>query len=662
MTSLDKTWFNPALKLKYNQMQKEFYKNGKSNYWKKLRSDFRKSKKRACKNFYSDFVTDLKAAKPGEYYKMAKKIGAIDQQHYGDLRIESLEGMNPQEQVESVANSFATVSCEYEAVKLEQLPAYLPAEQAPQLNVYDVCLKIRKQKKTKSTLPIDLPESLRKEGAEFLAEPLTNIYNTCLAEGTYPRTWKQEWVTPVPKGKQNNKVLKSVKDVRKIASTSDYSKIFEHFIVKLVLEDISDNINKKQYGGKQGVGTEHLIVTLIDRIRQLQDDPEKLAVILNSYDWSAAFDRLDPTKVTLKCIKLKIRSSIVKILIDFLNGRKMQVKMNGCTSSSHDLIGGSPQGSLIGQLLYIIGSDDSAEDVPDQDKFKYIDDLASLDAVSITDKLVDYDCLQHVPSDISTGIRFLPSNTYRSQSMNESISAWTKDNLMKINKDKSKYMVLSKSKETFATRLTIESQPVERVKTMIHLGVWISEDLTWDKHVAEICKRCYPRIKMLTKLKFVGVPTEDLLNIYCLYIRSIAEYCSTAFHSSLTQKLINKIESIQKTCLKVILDVMYVDYDSALEMSGLKSLHMRREHRSLQFAIKCTKHITNKDMFPLNQSTDTHDVRNREKFHVNKAYTETYRNSTIPYLQRKLNEHFKSTPIIQLPPPPSSTLLTQSRK
>ena len=298
---------------------------------------------------------------------------------------------------------------------------------------------------------------------------------------------------------------------------------------------------------------------MIDRIRKLQDNPEKLSVILNSYDWSAAFDRLDPTKVTVKCIKLKIRSSIVKILIDFLNERKMQVKMNGHRSSSYDLIGGSPQGSLIGQLLYIIGSDDSAEEVPIEDKFKYIDALATLDAVNIKEKLVEYDCWQHVPSDIATGVRFLPVETFKSQKVNDSISFWTKDNNMKINSDKSKYMVLSKSKETFSTRLTIDSQPVERVNAMNHLGVWLSEDLTWNKHVTEICKRCYPRIKMLTKLKFVGVPTEDLINIYCLYIRSLTEYCSTAFHSSLTLQLSNKIEAIQKTCLKVIIDVMYVD-------------------------------------------------------------------------------------------------------
>ena len=187
------------------------------------------------------------------------------------------------------------------------------------------------------------------------------------------------------------------------------------------------------------------------------------------------------------------------------------------------------------------------------------------------------------------------------------------------------------------------------------VGVWLSEDLTWNKHVTEICRRCYPRVKMLTKLKFVGVPMEDLITIYCLYIRSLTEYCSTAFHSSLTQKLGNKTEAIQKTCLKVILDVMYVDYESDLEMCGIKSLHMRREQRSLQFAIKCTKHQTNKIMFPLNQSTYTHDKRNRERFHVNKAYTEAYRNSTIPYLQRKLNEHFQATPTANkslLSPPP----------
>jgi hypothetical protein len=160
-------------------------------------------------------------------------------------------------------------------------------------------------------------------------------------------------VTPVPKGKPN-KPLKTLKDVRKIASTSDYSKIFEYFILDLIQKDISCNLSKTQYGGKKGIGTEHLLINMIDQIRKYQDDPEKLTVVLNSYDWSSAFDKLDPTKVAVKCINIGIRSSLVKILIDFMNGRTMEVKMNQHSSKSHNLLGGSPQGSILGQLLYII--------------------------------------------------------------------------------------------------------------------------------------------------------------------------------------------------------------------------------------------------------------------------------------------------------------------
>ena len=222
MTSLDKTWFSPSLKLKYNKMQKEYFKNGKSNKWKKLRSKFRNSKRKASKTFYKEFVQNLKVTKPGMYYKMAKKkVGGIDQSSQGDIHIESIEHLNAQEQVEEVAKSFAAVSCEYNPVDISKFPAYLPAEEPPQLHVYDVYKKIQNQKKTRSTLPIDIPDSLRKDAAEFLAELVTEIFNSCLLQGICPTIWKKEWVTPVPK---TSNTLKSLKDVRKISSTSDYSK------------------------------------------------------------------------------------------------------------------------------------------------------------------------------------------------------------------------------------------------------------------------------------------------------------------------------------------------------------------------------------------------------------------------------------------------------
>ena len=42
-------------------------------------------------------------------------------------------------------------------------------------------------------------------------------------------------------------------------------------------------------------------------------------------------------------------------------------------------------------------------------------------------------------------------------------------------------------------------------------------------------------------------------------------------------------------------------------------------------------------MFPLSHEHDQ-NVRNREKFKVNFAHTETYRQSAVPYCQRLLNQ------------------------
>ena len=65
-----------------------------------------------------------------------------------------------------------------------------------------------------------------------------------------------------------------------------------------------------------------------------------------------------------------------------------------------DLIGGGPQGSLIGQLLYIIGSDDVAEEVNEEDKFKFVDDLSTLEVLNNKENLIEHDffsklCLRH---------------------------------------------------------------------------------------------------------------------------------------------------------------------------------------------------------------------------------------------------------------------------
>ena len=121
--------------------------------------------------------------------------------------------------------------------------------------------------------------------------------------------WRREWCTPVPKPKDGN--LKTCDDVRKVASTSDFSKLFELFLRGWVTEGIGAKIYKKQFAGKKGIGTEHLIVKLMDRVLSLLDKPGMRAVIQASVDWASAFSRTDPTKTVTTIINMGVRYSIV---------------------------------------------------------------------------------------------------------------------------------------------------------------------------------------------------------------------------------------------------------------------------------------------------------------------------------------------------------------
>ena len=207
---------------------------------------------------------------------------------------------------------------------------------------------------------------------------------------------------------------------------------------------------------------------------------------------------------------------------------------------------------------------------------------------------------------------------------------------MKLNEAKCNYLVFTRTKENFGTRLAINDVVMNRISVTKILGVWISEDLSWNKNCQEICKKAYARLGMLTQLKYVGVSREDLLNIYILFIRSVTEYCSVLFHSSLTQAQSNKLEKIQKTCLKVILGDGYEDYDKALEILNLETLSDRRLGRCLDFSLKCLSHTKINRLFPRNP---TYNNRIRS-FNVNFANTEAYQKSTIPFCQKLLNNHF----------------------
>ena len=77
-----------------------------------------------------------------------------------------------------------------------------------------------------------------------------------------------------------------------------------------------------------------------------------------------------------------------------------------------------------------------------------------------------------------------------------------------------------------------------------------------------------------------------------------------------------------------------------MEWCGLIELSARRKNRCLAFAKSSLNYPVGQRMFPPNLNNDQ-NVRSREKYMVNFAHTEGYRNSAVPFCQRLLNADAK---------------------
>ena len=190
-------------------------------------------------------------------------------------------------------------------------------------------------------------------------------------------------------------------------------------------------------------------------------------------------------------------------------------------------------------------------------------------------------------------------------------------------------------KHQFNTRLQIDGEPLEQVSEKKLLGVLINDKLTWDSNTNFITRNAYKRMSILHSLSSFNLPTEELINIYVLYIRSVVENCAVVWHSSLTQENAQTIERVQKVALRIILGERYIDYENALNITRLKTLSERRTELCLKFAQKCAKNPRTKDMLPLKKKVC--NTRPHEKYYVQPARTDRLKDSTIPYLQRLLN-------------------------
>ena len=99
------------------------------------------------------------------------------------------------------------------------------------------------------------------------------------------------------------------------------------------------------------------------------------------------------------------------------------------------------------------------------------------------------------------------------------------------------------------------------------------------------------------------------------------------------------LERLQKCAFRIILKNSYESFENALKVMNMDTLDKRREKLCLRFAKSCLRHDRMRSMFPMKRTSHSMNKRNTEK--INKAITNRYKNSSIPYVQILLNDNEK---------------------
>ena len=190
----------------------------------------------------------------------------------------------------------------------------------PILTPEDIVKEVKEGKKTSSRVIGDIFVNVLTKCINTLARPICTIFNTMMATGTWPKHWKTEYVTVIPK----TKAPESESQCRNISCTNFLSKLFERFVMRWCQEYVMPKGN--QFGGQKGCSTYHFLADTLDQVTEHLED-SRAASILTSVDYSKAFNRVEHLPL-LEALKNKgTPNHLIRILAAFLMDRQMTVRV-----------------------------------------------------------------------------------------------------------------------------------------------------------------------------------------------------------------------------------------------------------------------------------------------------------------------------------------------
>ena len=422
---------------------------------------------------------------------------------------------------------------------------------------------------SKACGPDMLAPRVLQELAPSIAPFLTELFNRSYRAGVMPEDWRDaNVVSAYKKGKKTLAV-----NYRPISLTCICCKLFEHVMVHHIMGHAGKHniLYALQHGfrGKLSCETQ-LIEFCHDLVVNCHEGHQTDALVM---DFSKAFDKVGHERLLEKVTRYGVTGRTHRWIQNFLSNRKQRVVLDGEQSDTVPVTSGVPQGSVLGPCLFLL----------------YINDLAQ--GLDSTVRLFADDTIAYMVIDNS-------SDGSRLQQDLDRLAHWEDVWQMQFHPEKCQVLRVSKKTKanTISHSYTLHGHTLEVVDNVKYLGVTLSGDLKWNKHVSNIVKKANSTLAMLKRN--VRIPSKTVKSAaYTALVRPHLEYCSSVWDPS-TKCLKDQIEKVQRRSARWVFNKYKQGPDittgpsKMISILGWPLLTTRRKIARLTFLYKmANKHV-----------------------------------------------------------------------
>ena len=459
----------------------------------------------------------------------------------------------------------------------------------------EVRTQLRRVKPSKAAGPDGLPAKLLNKCADSLAPAFLPLFQQSVDTGVIPILWKSSTIVPVPKKPK----VKELNNFRPVALTPLPMKCLEKIVLKNLLPFVEPHLDPLQFAYRTGRGVEDAIATLLHKLLKHIESPGCYARILFA-DFSSAFNTMQRHTLIKKLQDLKVPTSIVKWILDFLTDRRQRVKIDNTLSPEISSNTGAPQGCVLSPFLYITYTND-CQCEKNCTCVKFADDSAILGLIS-DDNTSENDYFEAI----------------------DNFADWCSNHHLELNVTKTKELIIDFRPDSGPlTPVSIDNDTVEVVDNFKYLGVTLDSKLDFKLHVQNVQKKGQQRLHVLRRLRSFHLNSKLLQNLYRSIIEPILIYCGPIFYHQISTTDRNKIVKISSTAEKI----------HGKKNPTLSGLVQKATVRKAQAVAENPDH-------PLNCEFEI--LSSGRRYRTMKCKKAKFSRSFVPNAIKALNDHMKS--------------------